>query len=106
MTKIPALPGRRDRTWETRRLAHTVLLSEADRLLLDNIRPRCARCGRPVERLTWMLTPEGNAVRFRVECHGAAEEMLVGFDLLPSILAGAVQGAEVFKDVPKLEHEK
>ena len=104
---LPVAAGRsRDRTWETRRLASTLLLSEADRLLLDAIRPRCAKCGRPVERMMWTPIFGKAGVLFRVECHGAADEMLVGFDMLPTILAGAVQGAEVFKDVPKLEHER
>ena len=99
-------PYRRDRTWETRKLGSTLLLSEADRLLLDALRPRCVKCGKPVERMMWTLIPGNYAVLFRVECHGAADEMLVGFDMLPAILSGAVQGAEVFRDVPKLEQKK
>ncbi len=101
---VPAISGHRDRTWATRRLGNTLLLSEADRLLLATIRPRCAHCGKPVETMSWVRVPKKNAVLFRVECHGAADEMLVGFDLLPVILAGAVQGAEVFKETLKLEN--
>ena len=87
-------------------MGRTLLLSEADHRLLATIRPRCARCGKPVETMSWVSVPENHAVRFRVECHGAADELLVGFDLLPAILAGAVQGAEVFKETLKLEHER
>ena len=88
------LPGRRDPTWLTRRLGSSLLLSEADRFMLDSMRPRCAKCGKPVETFSW--TNAGNAVLFTAKCHGEVEETRVSFDAFPVLMAAGVHGGEAF----------
>lgn len=91
----------RDTTWQYRRLESTLLLSQADMALLESLRPRCARCKKPVEQFVWGRSPTGHAMLFHVECHGEKMDMSVGFNEVPAIMLGGVQGAEVFGE-PKL----
>ncbi len=106
---LPARPVdvRRDTTWRNRRMGDNLLLSQADIELINSIRPRCAKCGRPVDVISWTRPMDRPFhVRFTVECHGESETTSVSFDDLPLLLGGAVQGAEAFTGLKKLTKEK
>lgn len=51
---------------------------------------RCARCRRPVERITSQVCGFERAVRVTVECHGATETVALAFDLLTAPHGGHV----------------
>jgi hypothetical protein len=96
--KTPALPGAtRDRTWANRRLGEYLLLSEADIALINALKPHCAVCNRPVERIAWFRTIDHRAITFVIQCHGATEETKIHFDDLPALMQGGVQGAVAFQ---------
>lgn len=104
--QVPARAGEsRDRTWETRRMGRSLLLSEADLAALNAMRPRCARCDKPVESLSWTLVPPGMSVAFRAGCHGAVEETTVALADMHVLLGHGVQGAEAFREPNLLENK-
>jgi hypothetical protein len=94
-------PRHRDTTWKYRRLSGSLLLSQADIEMLNVLRPLCGRCHKPVEEFAWNHSPAGRAMQFHIECHGEKMSMSVGFDEIPTIMLGGVQGAVVFAE-PKL----
>jgi hypothetical protein len=89
-------PQHRDMTWRYRRLYDSLLLSAADTMLLESLRPRCAVCKHLVDKFSWMRAADRAAIVFNIECHGAITSMAVGFDDLPIVMLGGVHGAEVF----------
>lgn len=101
MTKVNNTPANssdvRDRTWLSRRLGRTLLLSEADRLLLQALWPRCVRCDKRVDNMTSAIDPSNTVfVVFTASCHGQTENTRVHFQDFPKIMAYGVQGAEAF----------
>lgn len=99
------IPHHRDTTWFNRRLGGTLLLSEADTAFLSSMRPRCAKCNRLVEFISWAML-SGRRIRFTVMCHGATEVMDIGFDDLPSLMVGGVHGGIAFTEKPMLRDER
>ena len=104
MSMLPAKPDDvRDRTWRTRRLGSSLLLSRDDIDFLNSMRPRCAVCARPVASFSWRRALGERAVTFRAECHGESEETTLGFDQLPVLMCAGVQGAQAFAEPRKLK---
>lgn len=87
----------RDRTWEHRDFGTVILLSEADYALLRAMRPRCAVCGRPVDRFDWHVDPDTKLhMIYTAYCHGDSETMRLSMREMKALLAGGVQGGEAF----------
>lgn len=96
--KPPARAGEfRDSTWVFRRLRGNLLLSQADLALLESIKPRCAKCNKQVDTLSWRRDfADPLVVVFTVSCHGAMENTRVPFSKFHELMQGAVHGAEAF----------
>lgn len=76
----------------SRRKANATLVDA----ILSSLRPRCARCKKPVKRFWWSKAMDSDSLVFRVECHGQALESAVAIKDMADLVLGGVQGVEVF----------
>lgn len=66
---------------------------------LDFLKPDCARCGRPVDRMEVDRDLSTDRLTFMVRCHGETARFVVDAEFL---LAGPVSMEPVFQEQPKL----
>jgi hypothetical protein len=79
--------------------------SKFDLVLKD--KPWCAICNKPTERVETMYDPNSYSKRFRVYCHGDAEEALLSDEAIEN--TDSIRFGEAFIDKlpqPQLRHHR